>query len=288
MFLAVLLGIFLEAVPFLLAGSLVSGLVEVYVNPDRFAEWRIWKSRGAVLVGVLMGLVLPVCECGVIPVGRRLMRKGLPLRVGISFIVAAPVLNPITIFSTGIVFGWGLFLWARIAATVLVALLVTACVVLLCSSPLREEVNTEETCSCDDQPKPAAFWRVLWVAGEDFLDLGKYLVLGSAVAAALQTFVPHELVQSIGHGPILSVLSLQLLAFVLSLCSSVDSFIAQALGYAFQGGALLAFLVFGPMVDIKSTLMLNQVFRGRAVVVLIGAAWLFSALIGILWNIVAP
>jgi uncharacterized membrane protein YraQ (UPF0718 family) len=122
-------------------------------------------------------------------------------------------------------------------------------------------------------------------AGDDFLDMGRYLVVGSLLAAALQTLVPQTVLLAVGQTPVMSVLAMQLLAFVLSVCSTVDAFIALSFAGTFATGAIVAFLTFGPMVDIKSSMMYFGVFQRRAVVYIILLAWLLTFVAGVTWNL---
>ncbi len=110
-FVTIFLGIFIEATPFLLAGSIVSGLLAVFVDQAMIARFAPRQPLLAALAGACMGLIFPVCECGVVPVTRRLYEKGLPMSVGIAFLLAAPVINPVVIFSTWSAFGFGEILW---------------------------------------------------------------------------------------------------------------------------------------------------------------------------------
>jgi uncharacterized membrane protein YraQ (UPF0718 family) len=122
-------------------------------------------------------------------------------------------------------------------------------------------------------------------AGDDFLDMGRYLIIGSLLAATMQTLVPQSALLAVGQTPVLSVIAMQLLAFVLSVCSTVDAFLALNFTGTFATGAIIAFLTFGPMVDIKSSLMFLGVFQRRAVVVLILLPLLLTMLVGIAWNL---
>ena len=123
------------------------------------------------------------------------------------------------------------------------------------------------------------------MAGDDFLDMVRYLIVGSMLAAAMQTLVPQSLLLAVGQGPVISVIIMQVLAFVLSVCSTVDAFLALAFSGAFTTGSILAFLTFGPMVDIKSSLMFFGVFQKRIVLYLIVLPFLLSLLIGVIWNL---
>ena len=122
MFSTIFQGIFIEAVPFLLLGTLASGIVEVFVNREELARYIPRDAVRGVMAGALLGFCFPVCECGVVPLTRRLFNKGMPLHVGVAFLLAAPALNPIVIVSTYTAFGFGPILLARIGLTILIAL----------------------------------------------------------------------------------------------------------------------------------------------------------------------
>ncbi len=289
-FVTAFLGIFIEAAPFLLAGSIASGFVEVFVGEDRLSRLLGEKLHANVMFGALLGLVVPVCECGVIPLTRRLARKGLPAAAGISFILAAPAINPIAIAGTYAAFGPGKILVLRIGLTLVVSILVTLLVSRFHKEILREDAKP--ACACagsarGPQSLAERLWSALGFAADDFLDMARFLVAGCLVAAAMQTFVTREAILSLARSPVLSVPMLQVLAFVLSLCSSVDSFVALAFARTFSTGAVLGFLVFGPMVDIKSTMMLLGVFRWRVVLAMATSAFLLSWGFAVLVNLCA-
>ncbi|HEX9027970.1 MAG TPA: permease, partial [Anaerolineales bacterium] len=122
-FSAVFLSIFIEALPFLLLGTVASGIVEVFFGPDEFSRWMPRNPLLASLAGSLLGMFFPVCECGVVPLSRRMLRKGLPEQAGVAFLLGAPVLNPVVMASTLAAFGWGPVFWGRIGLTLLVAVL---------------------------------------------------------------------------------------------------------------------------------------------------------------------
>jgi uncharacterized membrane protein YraQ (UPF0718 family) len=290
-FVTIFLGIFTEAVPFLLAGSLVSGFIEVFVNPQTLSRLIPHQPVLAALSGALLGILFPVCDCGVIPITRRLQQKGLPASAGIAFLMAAPVVNPIVIASTYSAFGWGPLLWGRVGFTLLVAFGVGLLFHVARSDEvlLPEPVNESADLHVHLQDPPMGLTQriaeTLSTAGDDFLDMVRFLILGSMLAAALQTLVPQSALLAIGKGPLTSVLALMALAFVLSVCSTVDAFLALTFVNTFTGGAILGFLVFGPMVDIKTSLMFLRVFRRRTVVYLILLPLMMTMLIAVFVNL---
>jgi len=290
LFATVFLGIFIEAVPYLLFGTLISGLVEVFLDRDLMARFISKRPVPAAITGALMGLVFPVCECGVIPLTRRLFHKGLPLPAGIAFLLAAPVFNPIVIFSTSAAFGWGPMLWWRVGLSLFIAVVVGLVFAveqdpsnvlrpMFMSAHSHEHIHNEETASFGDKIQQA-----LLICADEFFEMGRYLILGAMLAAGLQTFIPQASLLAIGSGQILSVLVMIVLAVILSICSTVDAFVALSFVGTFSFGSILSFLVFGPMVDIKSTLMYLQVFHRKPVAYLILIPFLMSLLAGIAFN----
>lgn len=300
-FVTVLLSIFLEAVPFLLAGSLMSGLIHVFVDQELLFRIVPHHPLLGSFLGAVAGLVFPVCECGVIPVTRRLYQKGLPLSPGIAFILAAPVINPIVIASTYTAFGWGPMLWYRLGLSFVIASLIgflfsfaaTEDILLdevrnaaelpedafaAAAKSMRVQIHVAEPASvlpgCCTSPLAGAsfkarIYEALAVAGDDFLDMARYLIAGAILAAGMQTLIPQSALMRFNTNVLLSVLTMMLLAFLLSVCSTADAFLALAFLNSFTPPAVLAFLVFGPMVDIKSMLMLLRILRGRSVFYLI-------------------
>ena len=233
-----------------------------------------------------LGIVLPVCECGIVVVVRRLLAKGLPLRVGVAFLLAAPVVNPIVFASTLTAFGAGKMLAARFILSFAIA----SVIALLFGAARPEEVLRGESATGDphqghghdhdhhghhhhaDASVERLSGRIraaVSAAADDLFDVGRYLVIGSLLAAALQALVPREAILAVGSAPVSSVMALSALAFVISVCSTVDAFVALSFVGTFTPASILAFLVFGPMVDIKSSLMFWSIFRPRVVAYLI-------------------
>lgn len=295
-FTTVFLGIFIEAAPFLLLGTVASGLVEVFVKREDLMHLLPRHRLLAPLVGGLMGFAFPVCECGVVPLTRRLFKKGLPISTGIAFLLAAPILNPVVLASTLAAYGWGRMLVARFAFGLLIAFIV-GLIFSLSPSPaamLRPQAALPIAGGAGDaavvaesrqEPVRARLKGALRIAGDEFFEMGRYLVIGSMLAALMQTVVPQSMLLAVGSGPFLSVLVMQALAYVLSVCSTVDAFLSLAFIGTFTTGSVLAFLVFGPMVDIKSTLMLLGVFKRKYVAYLVVLPFLLSLLMGVFINL---
>ena len=252
-----------------------------------------------------MGFALPACECGNVPVARRLLASGAPLGTAFGFLFAAPVLNPIVLAST-----WAAFpnqpwlLIARPLGAFLIALLLSALLVQLPEPQLLEEALLSERRMSQPlsklglldrssgligaalpDPKPQRVERpsiglIIDQSSREFLDLLALLVLGCIIAALVQTWLPRSWLLAVGGAPTLSILALMMLAVVVSVCSSVDAFLA--LGFAAQvtPGALLAFLLLGPVVDLKLAGLFTVLLRPRAIAITALAASVGVLLIG--------
>jgi len=291
------LSIFIEAAPFLLLGTLVSGLLEVFVTREDIVR-AVPKNRIlATISGAFLGFAFPVCECGVVPVTRRLFTKGLPTSVGVAFVLAAPVMNPIVLVSTALAFrdynAGAILIVGRFVVTAVVAIIVGVVFELttqphevLLPGSLAPVSGGSGIAVSPNRPKLLpGMLSALRFGVDEFFDMGRYLVIGTLLASLMQTFVPQSALRELGSGPVLSVLIMQLLAFILSVCSTVDSFLALSFIGIFPTGSILAFLTFGPMIDIKSTLMLAGVFRRRAVAYLIILPLLLTLLAGVWMNL---
>jgi len=289
------LGIFIEAVSFLLLGSLLSGLIEVFITKEDIVKIVPRNLVLATLMGSFLGFLFPVCECGVVPVARRLYQKGLPVSVGITFLLAAPVMNPIVFASTYAAFGWGPILIGRYVITWVIAMVVG----LLFSFQTKPQrlINPQAILSISGgselakplrTPRPViipGLRKSLGLASEDFFEMGRYLVFGSLLAALMQTFITQESLKALATNPVNSVLVMAGLAFLLSVCSTVDAFIALGFARTFTAGSILTFLTFGPMVDIKSAAMYMGVFRRRTVLYMVVLPFLLSVLFGVWLNL---
>lgn len=280
-FFLVLASLLIEAVPFVLLGALVSAAIEVFV-PARVFERITRLPRPLQLPAAgFAGMAFPVCECGSVPVARRLAAKGLAPAAAVTFMLAAPILNPIVIASTVVAYRGRDVLWPMVFGRVGLGFAAAITVGWVLGNKTPAELlrpRTEDEHSHREPNRFSAFFSHL---SGDFFFMGKYLVFGAAVAAAMQTFVPQSFIASVAGTPIVSLLAMMLLAFVLSLCSESDAFVAASF-VQFGVGAQLAFLVFGPLVDTKLGFLYSGTFnRGFLwrVVTLVGAV----TLTGTLW-----
>jgi hypothetical protein len=282
-FTSITTAIFLEASPFLLLGAILSAIVEVMVPADVLT--RNWPRNMALQIvsGIGAGFLLPTCECGVVPVVRRLIAKGMPPASAISYLLAAPVVNPLVLVSTYIAFRgeWDMVI-ARVALVAIPAVILGVFLGQYRARDLLKEEKTAEPglhnpfpmhdehasgCACCDDPDAPAFIRILQHTVGEFLGMGKFLILGAAAAAFFKTAVPQELVTAMADNIFSSVGGMMILAILLSICSEADAFVASSF-VMFPRVAQLAFIAIGPMVDIKLILMFSAVFKRRIVLIL--------------------
>ncbi len=286
------LTIFLEAVPFLLLGVLVSGLLDAFVHPDQLTRLLPRSPILAAIIGIFMGFIFPVGEYGVVPVMRRLTIKGLPVSTGVAFLLAAPIINPLTLASTYAAFGFGAVLIGRFIIAFIAAMIIslifarTAHPQAVLRPALFTRLSTPEI--MQQMPFRASLRKALITVAHDLLDLGRYLFIGALLASVLLTFIAQETLLAQASGPILSVLIMQALAFLLAIGSTGDAAVALAFTHAVPPGAIIAFLTFGAMLDLKSALLFASIFKLRTIVYIIILLFLLTLLIGVWINLNVP
>jgi len=310
------LSLLVEAIPFLLLGVLLSSCLLFLINEQQLIT-KIPKNPvlGAIF-GSLIGFLFPVCECGNIPVARRLLLKGVSPSVAISFLLAAPTINPIVIWSTWVAFG-------NQPQIVIFRVLFSSAIAIIVGSVfstqkdprsllqtsfarrLNPVFNSNLAAEAKNTPGQSPGKSPLLQSGsfildggqvlpfndsllldadqsqlslkskgqsfldnllQEFSELGGMLVLGSAIAAMIQVFVPREIILNLGQDTITSILAMMLLAVIVSICSTVDSFFALSFAATFTGSSLLAFLVFGTTIDIKSIGLMTSIFKPKIII----------------------
>ncbi|WOD39334.1 permease [Nodosilinea sp. E11] len=320
-----------EAMPFLLLGVVFSSVLLLFVDEQKLLKMMPKNVVLAALAGSLIGFMFPVCECGNIPVARRLLTKGAPTAVAIGYLLAAPTVNPIVFWATWIAFrdqpeivflrvGFSLLIATTIAlifstqADIRPFLQDNLTRLMAEPEPVAGEAKAQEVspllksgtflmqspgqvlqldappaqvlAQVATAPPPLAARLRMMVDNMvlELRELGAVLVIGSAIAAFVQVAVPREVILGLGQGPVTSILAMMTLAWVVSICSTVDSFFALSFASTFTSGALLAFLVFGPMIDLKNISLLLTVFKGRAIIYMFVLAAQLTFLLTLVMN----
>lgn len=261
------LGIVIEAFPFLLLGSIVSSVIHLFLKTEVLLRFLPKSRLGACVSSSLIGMFFPVCECGNVPVARKLIEKKLPAGASLSFLLGAPILNPIVIITTIVAFPdnpeiW----WGRI----LLALLIATSVGYLFSFAKDSDIITPQfkATHCHHSPSASKSLTFLDHTTSEFINMASVMILGALIAASMQTFLPREVITAVAQTPLLSILAMMTLGFIISICSTTDAFFALAYAHQFSSASLLAFLVFGPMIDIKALLLMRTTYTTKTLVAL--------------------
>lgn len=310
------LSILFEGAPFILVGAMISGVLDIFLPPGMMEKILPKRKVPAVLAAGLLGLFLPICECAVVPVIRRLVQKGLPVSCGLTYMLAAPVLNPITALSTWHAFQgqepWVMVL-ARLGLAYVLAIsvgLVTFRIPLakMLTPRLVESIRRSvvvkpvgfDPMSASFKPgqvavkKESANMDARVVAAvrsglRDFVDVGIYFSLGVAITAFFNTGIAPgaDGINRLAGGLVSGPAAMMVLAFLLSLCSTSDAFIAATLHH-FSFAAKLAFLTFGPLMDLKLIFLYRTVFQGRLIVALAAGLFLAILLVTVILGLLLP
>lgn len=321
------LSLLVEAIPFLLLGVLFSGLLLLFIDEGKLIAAMPTNPLLGAFTGSLIGFLFPVCECGNVPVARRLLMQGVPAPVAIGFLLAAPTINPIVIWAT-----WTAFrdqpeiVVLRVLCSLAIATII-GCVfsaqadlrpmlhqLVACSIPAPKLAKKDSTPallqsgtfmlggkgtslrmdtpefiaaagSITSKPLKDRLRLFLENTVQELRELGAVLIVGSAIAATLQVAVPRDIILSLGQDPITSIVAMMVLAAVVSICSTVDSFFALSFASAFTSASLLAFLIFGPMIDLKAIGLMLSIFKARAVFYLLALAAQLTFLFTLIYQI---
>ncbi|MEM6352171.1 MAG: permease [Cyanobacteria bacterium P01_D01_bin.14] len=309
--LTLFLSLLVEAIPFLLIGVAFSSLLLFFVSEQRLIGILPKHPVFGALAGSLMGIFFPVCECGNVPVARRLIVQGAPSAVAIGFLLAAPTINPVVFWATWIAFrDQPEIVFMRVGFTLIIATtigwvfsrqkdmrpllqdnvarsmmrptrpsprsdkggesLLSSGTYLIQSPGKTLQLDTAAAASLvanpfQDKPWPVKLRMMLENMIYELRELAAVLVMGSAIAAIVQVVIPRDVILNLGQGVVSSIVAMMVLAAVVSICSTVDSFFALSFASTFTSGSLLAFLLFGPMIDLKNIGLMMTVFKGRAV-----------------------
>ncbi|WP_404456286.1 permease [Oceanobacillus kapialis] len=244
------LSILIEALPFVLIGVLIAGLIQVFVTDEHIRKWIPRNKYLAIMMSCVVGACFPACECGIVPIVRRLVGKGVPIYAGVGFLLTGPLINPVVILSTYMAFGNDVWMAASRMILGFVIAMVIAIVIsfIFKGNQLKQKfpVQSEKHSSFQEKVK-----HTFTHAVDEFFDMGKYLIIGAALAAFVQTYVSSGDLVALGSGLASSTVVMMALAYVLSLCSEADAFIGASFRGLFPDTAILSFLIYGPMIDLR-------------------------------------
>ncbi|WP_228515866.1 permease [Agreia pratensis] len=287
-FVTLSVSVIIESLPFVILGILLSAIVQIWL-PAGFLLRRL--PRNPVLrrsIISLLGVLLPVCECGNVPLTRGLIVSGLSVADSMAFLFAAPIINPITIITTYQAFGWndGILI-SRILGGLLIANLVGF---IYSAHPAPQTLLTrgfQAACAVDPHAEHGTRTRRTLISfGRESAAMMPALIVGAGIAGLIQVAVSRNLLITLGSNPLWSVLALMALAFIVAICSNVDAFFILSFGSTFLPGGIVAFLIFGPMIDIKMLALMRTTFTVRTLVQVSVLIAVCAAAIGLAVNLV--
>ncbi|MBR3898509.1 MAG: permease [Bacilli bacterium] len=288
--------IFFESLPFLLLGSLISAIIETYVSNETIAKIIPKNKILGSIVGVCLGFFLPACDCAVIPVSKRLLKKKVPVNVAISFMLASPIINPVVLLSTYYAFyktNPNIF-FCRLLFGIIISLIIGIIMGIVygkkevttnniedCECHKHEEIDEdfmdlaeelgEVECDCHHGPHSLKndILNIFKHTAYDMFEVIKYLMFGALLASFIQVLLPRNVLLIFKENKILSVVIMMIFAYLISLCSTSDSFVGKSLLSSFNQNAIIAYLLLGPMIDIKNTIVLLGNYKKNFVITLI-------------------
>jgi len=302
--------IFFESLPFLLLGALISSIIETFVSDETMAKIIPKNKVLGSLVGIILGFFLPACDCAVIPVAKRLIKKKVPLNVAISFMLASPIINPVVLLSTYYAFyktNPNIF-WGRLALGIIVALIIGIIMGIIYGKKkvIINDTN-EEKCCChhhhhnevifddidnedleDDECEYChnKFISIIKHTAMDFYEVSKYLIIGALIASVIQVTLPRTVLTFFNNNNFVSIIVLMIFAYLISLCSTSDSFVGKSLLSSFTNDSIIAYLLLGPMIDVKNTFVLLGNYKKSFVLVLISLIFIAVFICSIVWGII--
>ncbi len=273
------LSILMQAIPFILIGVIASSVLQVAVPSETLVKFFPQKKGIGFVTAIFAGVFFPVCDCAIVPVAARLIKKGVSLPVAVTFMLSAPLVNPVVIASTLYAFpNQPSIALYRIYLGVLIALIVGITFTFFAEKKSILTKNLDniicdcEYCSTTEKSSMGILEKIKLVfmhASSEFFQVGKFLIIGAFISSLFQTCIPKDVFNNLWGHEILSLLVMMLAAFIFSICSTSDAFIAKAFSSQFSTGSIMGFLVLGPMIDIKNMLMLSSSFRKGFVIKLI-------------------
>jgi uncharacterized membrane protein YraQ (UPF0718 family) len=285
----IFVSIILQSLPFVLIGVFASAFVQQHLSERTVTRWLPRRPLPVVLLSSVFGFVAPVCDCGVIPLARRLSAKGVPVYAATTFILAAPVVNPVVMISTAFAFQGS---WKIVALRFGMTLSVAITVGLLASALFPHAPSLMPSAvpirggsaDRDDAPAAGGIRGLVDYATVEFFEVIFFIILGAIFTAATQTLVPRGDLTAIGGHPVVSVLALMPVATLLSICSEADAFVARAFATTFSLGAVLAFMTIGQIIDLRNGFLMVRTLRARLTILIVVVAYVLVFLEGLVIN----
>ncbi|MCD2347683.1 permease [Clostridium guangxiense] len=306
----------MEAFPFIILGVFISSIIQIFISEQTIAKLIPKNKFVGLIAAASIGLIFPVCDCAIVPIARRLLKKGVPLYIAVTFMLSVPIINPVVLSSTYYAFlnnpymavlrgiiGW--------TSSIIIGLTISKLEYKNSKNTrLKEILFNARTFHYDDNLHnhiaPShnhdcchhehhhtlnskrnftnTVFDILDHVSSELNEVGKFIIVGAFLSALMQTVIPRKYILSVGTHKILSIIIMIFLAYLMCVCSETDAFIARTFVGQFTNGSIIAFLICGPMIDIKNTLMLNEAFDFKFIFKLTCIIMTVCFLIGIIFN----
>ncbi len=281
-FTTIFTGILVEALPFIMIGLFVSSILHVVIPSELILKIFPKNKFLAIIVASLAGLFFPVCDCAVIPVARRLIKKGVDVPVAITYMIASPIVDPVVIMATLYAFAGDIrFAALRVFLGLLVAIIIGN--IMLATKENQSIVIdslTPQTCDCgfcsedELEEAPSKIRGVFRHVETEFFSIMKFIIIGAAVSGLIHTYIPQSFLINLSENQILSVIILMIAAYLMSMCATSDAFVGRSFINAFGMLPVTGFLVFGPIMDLKNTLVMSSMYTKRFVLKVVIATFI--------------
>lgn len=276
-FISTFLSIVVEALPFILIGSMISAIIQLFIKEETIEKFLPKNKILSIILAGFMGLFIPLCECAIVPIGRSLIKKGVPIGTTTTFMLSVPIINPIVLLSTYYAFSDNInIVFLRAFGGISIAIIIGLIMQVLTKNKevIKGDDDYLSSCDCGCESfyvKPNFFTNIKNLidhTSKEFLDISRYFVLGALLASIVSVSMSSLTINFENIVPSLGILIMMILTFLLSLCSEADAFVAQGFLSAFGTSGVTAFLILGPMLDLKNVILLLGAFKKKYVLYL--------------------
>lgn len=282
----------LEGLPFLLIGAIASAIIQLFISEDRIKKIIPKNNFLAMLIASLLGIFMPICECAIIPVTRSLIQKKVPLKIAVIFMLSVPIVNPIVTLSTYYAFSDIRILLIRLIGGMISAIAIGVLIDKTSKGNVLKKSNLYgDYCECGCSinnffTNKSKIRLCIEHSISEFFKIFRYYIFGAFISSIFMGIINENMLKSLGSNKLLSILIMMIIAFILSLCSEADAFIAKGFLEYFNIPSISAFLILGPMMDLKNAIIVGSYFKKEFTVKLIGIIFMVVGIFSLLLNLV--
>lgn len=293
-FYIIFISLLIEGIPFILIGSFFSGIVGVLVSKEKLIKILPENKILSCIIASVAGIFLPICDCGTIPIVKSLIKKGVNIGTSVTFMLAAPIVNPICILSTYYAFQGNIsVVMCRIISGILIAVICGIIINYTCKNPdhILLQSTYDEYCNCNicsgnisnNENIKSRIFNVINHSTNEFFNVSKYMIFGMIICSIFQSTLIKNVVNPGDNRS--GLIIMMTLGVVFSVCSTSDAFIGKTFLNQFSINSVMGFLVVGPMIDIKNIIVLSSFFKKKFICKLLFIIFTVSFLLMINLNI---